>query len=185
VIAGYARVSRTEQNPDLQERALREAGCERIWVERASGARSDRPELAGLLEQLRAGDVLVVWRLDRLGRSVTHLLHVVDDLGKRGVEFRSLCEGMDTTTANGRLLFTVFAAVAEFERGLLIERTQAGLEAARARGHTGGRPPKLSNRQHASVLEMYEAGQHTVSQIAKLTGVARSTIYRAIALGPR
>jgi DNA invertase Pin-like site-specific DNA recombinase len=139
-LLGYARVSTLHQSPDMQTKALTEAGAERIWTDRMSGARDDRPELAALLDYARRGDVLMVWRLDRLGRSLPHLLAVASDLQARGVELRSLTEVIDTTTPGGRLIFHVFGAVAEFERAIAAERTAAGVAAARAAGD-GSAPP--------------------------------------------
>jgi DNA invertase Pin-like site-specific DNA recombinase len=142
-LLGYARTSTTDQHLDLQIDALTVAGCYRVFTETASGARTDRPTLAQLLDQLRPGDTLVVWKLDRLGRSLRHLVDTVTGLADRGVGFRSLQESIDTTTPGGKLVFHVFAALAEFERDLIRERTTAGLTAARARGRNGGRPPVL------------------------------------------
>ena len=137
---GYIRVSTQEQDEALQRDALEAAGCERLFVDRASGAITSRPALDAMLEQLRAGDVVVVWRLDRLGRSLRHLIDVVNDLQSHGVQLRSLTENLDTSTPSGKLTFHVFGAMAQFERDLIRERTQAGLAAARARGRKGGRP---------------------------------------------
>ena len=139
-LLGYARVSTLHQSPEMQIAALREAGAERIWIDQMSGTRDDRPELASLLDYVRRGDVLMVWRLDRLGRSLPHLLAVATDLHDRGVELRSLTESVDTTTAGGRLIFHVFGAVAEFERAIAAERTAAGVATARAAGRHPGRP---------------------------------------------
>ena len=136
---GYARVSTHEQNLDLQEDALKEAGCERIYRDRVSGAASDRPGLQNALDYVREGDTLVVWRTDRLGRSLKHLIETVTTLEERGVGFQSVQESIDTTTSGGRLVFHIFGALAEFERNLIQERTRAGLAAARARGRKGGR----------------------------------------------
>jgi len=144
---GLARVSTTEQNPDLQVDELTAAGCWKVWADRASGARDRRPQLDEVLEQLRSGDTLVVWRLDRLARSLRHLIEVVTGLDARGVGFRSLRENIDTTTAGGRLVFHLFEALAQFEREIIRDRTVAGLAAARARGRVGGRPSKLSAEQ--------------------------------------
>ena len=138
MLAGYARVSTLDQNPELQLDALSAAGCEKIFEDRASGVQSDRPGLAQALEWLREGDTLVVWRLDRLGRSLPQLVATVRELEERGFGFRSLTEGVDTTTASGTLVFHVFGALAQFERDLVRERTMAGLAAARARGRVGG-----------------------------------------------
>ena len=137
MLIGYARVSTTDQDPQLQIDALKQAGVERLYTDHASGAATSRPQLDQMMETLRRGDTVMVWRLDRLGRSMKHLINLVADLEQRDVGLRSLNEDLDTTTANGRLIFHVMAALAEFERGLLSERTQAGLQAARARG----RPP--------------------------------------------
>ncbi len=142
---GYARVSTADQNPDLQLDALRAAGCSRIFIDYASGAKTARPELARALDHLRAGDTLIVWKLDRLGRSLPHLVETVKALSDRDVGLRSLQDPIDTTTPGGRLVFHVFAAMAEFERDLIRERTNAGLAAARARGRVGGRPPALTS----------------------------------------
>ena len=146
-LLGYARVSTGDQSPDLQLDALRAAGCYRVFVDTASGALAARPELGKVLDQLRPGDTLIVWRLDRLGRSLRHLADTVTGLAERDVGFRSLQEAIDTTTPGGKLVFHVFASLAEFERDLIRERTQAGLAAARARGRNGGRPPVLDPGQ--------------------------------------
>lgn len=141
---GYARVSTSDQNLDLQLDQLRHAGCEQIFQEKISGAKSERPVLSSLLEQMRAGDVLVIWKLDRLGRSLRHLVDLVSTLMEKDVGLKSLKDPIDTTSSQGRLVFNIFASLAEFERDLIIERTQAGLNAARARGRKGGRPKGLS-----------------------------------------
>lgn len=177
-LIGYARVSTRDQDPALQLDTLTAAGCERIFSDTASGTLDRRPELDRCFEQLRSGDVLTVWRLDRLGRSIRHLIEVVNDLQARGVGFRSLTEGFDTTTPGGRLIFHMFAALAEFERSVIVERTHAGLAAARARGRTGGRRPKLTPRKLATARQLYDARTHTVEQIAEVVGVSRSTLYR-------
>jgi DNA invertase Pin-like site-specific DNA recombinase len=140
MLVGYARVSTVDQRLDLQQDALRDAGCERIFTDTASGAKAARPGLTAALETCRAGDILVVWKLDRLGRSLTHLVETVHALATRGIGFRSLQEQLDTTTSGGKLIFHIFASLAEFERDLIRERTNAGLAAARARGRKGGRP---------------------------------------------
>ena len=141
MLVGYARVSTQDQNMDLQTDALMAAGCDRLFIEKASGAQRDRPELRAALDYARAGDSIVVWRLDRLARSLGQLIETVGDLEERGIGFRSLTESMDTTTWGGKLIFHIFASLAEFERSIIRERTRAGLDAARARGRTGGRPP--------------------------------------------
>ena len=180
-LVGYARVSTHEQETSLQQDALEVAGCERIFADRASGALAERPELARALEYARQGDTLVVWRLDRLGRSLRDLIETVTALGERGVGFRSLTESIDTTTPGGRLVFHVFAALAEFERDLIRERTQAGLSAARARGRRGGRPPAMSGEQVAVARAMYDSHEHTTAKIAEVLGVSRATLYRHLA----
>ena len=178
---GYARVSTAEQDTSLQLDALEAAGCARIFSDTASGALDQRPELARALDHLRASDTLVVWRLDRLGRSLRHLVDTVTTLAGRGVGFRSLQESIDTTTSGGRLVFHVFAALAEFERDLIRERTQAGLSAARARGRRGGRPPAMSAEQLAVARAMYDSHEHTTAKIAEVLGVSRATLYRHLA----
>jgi DNA invertase Pin-like site-specific DNA recombinase len=182
-LLGYARVSTTDQHPDLQIDALAAAGCYRVFVDRASGARTDRPQLTAVLDQLRPGDTLVVWKLDRLGRSLRHLVDTVTGLADRGVGFRSLREQVDTTTPGGKLIFHVFAALAEFERDLVRERTHAGLAAARARGRTGGRPGVMTPAKLAVARQLYASGEHTVTAIAATLGVSRSSIYRHLGVG--
>jgi len=179
-VFGYARVSTTDQDAQLQHDALTAAGCYRIFTDTASGALQSRPELTKLLDQLRPGDTLVVWRLDRLGRSIRHLIDQLSDLQDRGIEFRSLQENIDTTTSGGRLVFHIFASLAEFERDLITERTNAGLAAARARGRVGGRPPKLTEDQITTAKKLYDQQDMTVAQIGEVLGVSRSTIYRAL-----
>ena len=182
-LLGYARVSTTEQNPDLQVDELTAAGCWKVWTDRASGALDRRPQLDDVLVQLRPGDTLVVWRLDRLGRSLRHLIDVVTALDERGVGFRSLRENIDTTTAGGRLVFHLFGALAQFEREIIRDRTVAGLTAARARGRVGGRPSKLSAEQRRQARKMYDERELTVEQIGKVLGVSRTSIYRALSQG--
>lgn len=179
-LLGYARVSTTDQDASLQIDALTKAGCYRVFVDTGSGSLQHRPELDKLLDQLRPGDTLVVWRLDRLGRSSRHLIDQLQVLADRGVGFRSLQETIDTTSPGGRLVFHVFAALAEFERDLIRERTNAGLAAARARGRTGGRPSALSADQVRAARRMYEQKDMTVAQIGQVLGVSRTTIYRAL-----
>ena len=179
-LLGYARVSTLEQNPDLQVDELTAAGCWRVWTDHASGALDRRPQLDAVLEQLRPGDTLVVWRLDRLGRSLRHLIEVVTGLDERGVGFRSLRENIDTTTAGGRLVFHLFGALALFEREIIRDRTVAGLTAARARGRVGGRPSKLTAEQVRQARRMYDARELTVEQIGDVLGVSRTSIYRAL-----
>lgn len=175
---GYARVSTVDQNPDLQVDELAGAGCHQVFVEHASGVRTDRPELAEVLDRLRSGDTLVVWRLDRLARSLRELIDIVTALEGRGVGLRSLCEQLDTTSPGGKLVFHLFGALAEFERDLIRERTQAGLAAARTRGRKGGRPTVMIPRKIARAHECYEQGDLTVAEIAKTLGVSRASMDR-------
>jgi len=177
-LLGYARVSTTDQDPSLQLDAFKEAGCGRVFTDHASGALDSRPQLDRLLDQLRSGDTVVVWRLDRLGRSLRHLIGLVEDLKAKGVGLRSLTEQIDTTTPGGKLIFSIFGALAEFERALIQERTLAGLVAARSRGRTGGRPPVMTPLKIKKAREMYEAGDYTVEAIAETLGVSRKTVYR-------
>ena len=180
-LVGYARVSTDEQNLDLQRNALADAGCAEI-VEDAgvSGAVKERPGLTRALAMCGPGDVLVVWRLDRLGRSLGHLIETVTELGEGGVGFRSLTEAIDTTTAGGRLTFHLFGALAEFERELIGERTRAGLKAARKRGVRLGRPRRLDHYQVRHAAELIERGEKTVAGAAALLGVGRNTLGRAL-----
>lgn len=175
---GYTRVSTQDQAPQLQIDALTAAGCERIFSDIASGARDDRPELTKLFDILRNGDEVIVWRLDRLGRSLKHLIQIVGDLKERGVGFLSLQEGFDTTTNGGRLVFHIFGALADFERELIRERTMAGLEAARARGRRGGRKEILNEQQVRTIRLMYASKEHSIAEIGRTFGVSRPTIYR-------
>jgi DNA invertase Pin-like site-specific DNA recombinase len=177
-LLGYARVSTTDQQSQLQVDALDRAGCYLIFTKTASGARTDRPTLEQLLDQLRPGDTLVVWKLDRLGRSLRDLVDTITGLAERGVGFRSLQEAIDTTTPGGKLVFHVFAALAEFERDLIRERTNAGLAAARARGRHGGRPPVLTGHKLQVAQEMCRSGEYSVAAIATTLGVSRASIYR-------
>ena len=175
---GYARVSTRDQHPDAQSDALTAAGCERVFTDKASGKLARRLELDAALRTLRAGDQLVVTKLDRLGRSLEHLIDLSHDLQGREVDLVVLDQGIDTSTAVGRMFFQILGAIAEFEHALMSERTRDGLEAARARGRTGGQKPKLGVRQARLAREMYEAGELTVAQIAAEFGVTRPTIYR-------
>jgi len=177
---GYARVSTDEQNPALQFDALERAGCERIFVDYASGARANRPALEDALGILKEGDTLVAWKLDRLGRSLSHLISLISELDARGVAFRSLSEAIDTGTAAGRLLFHVMGALAEFERALISERTRAGMAAARARGAVLGRPSKLSTTQVAAARRSLASAGGSVREVADKFSVSRSTLGRAV-----
>lgn len=176
---GYARVSTIDQNLDLQLDALKKLGCDHIYEEKASGKNKDRPELTHCLKSLRSGDTLVVWRLDRLGRSLQDLIHIVKTIESAGIAFVSISENIDTTTATGKLMFHFFGAMAEFERNLIQERTQAGLAAARARGRVGGRKPVLTDKQKAQAKAMMSDKSLTIADIANTLGVSRSTLYRA------
>jgi DNA invertase Pin-like site-specific DNA recombinase len=177
MLIGYARVSTEDQNLDLQRDALTKAGCERIYDDRLSGAKAQRPGLTRALDQLRAGDTLVVWRLDRLGRSLKDLIARAEQLKEMQVGLTSLQESIDTSTSGGQLIFHMFGALAEFERNLIRERTNAGLAAARARGRLGGRPPKLSAKQRDHAVALYNSKTHTVAEICQLMGIGRQTFY--------
>ena len=180
MLIGYARVSTVDQNLALQRDALTEAGCGKIFTEQMSGAVADRPALHDALEFARSGDTLIVWKLDRLARSTKQLIETVENLRVRGIGFRSLTEALDTTTAQGRLVFHMFGALAEFERGLIRERTQAGLAAARRLGHTGGRPPKLTDDDLDVARALLANPDIGVTQIAHRLGVSPATLYRYI-----
>jgi len=177
---GYARVSTDDQHLDQQRDALQQAGCGAIYEEAASGKNAARPELGQCLKALRAGDTLVVWRLDRLGRSLPDLVQIVTDLEQRGVGFESLTEKIETGSAAGELIFHVFAALAEFERGLIRERTQAGLAAARARGRSGGRKPKLGEKDVREIKELLNSPDIKVADVARRYGVSRTTLYKYV-----
>jgi DNA invertase Pin-like site-specific DNA recombinase len=174
---GYARVSASEQNLDLQRDALQRAGCERIIEDTISGKMESRSGLDRARETLREGDVLVVWRLDRLGRSLRHLIELMAEFENQKIGFQSLQESIDTTTPGGKLVFHIFAALAEFERNLIRERTKAGLESARARGRKGGRPKKLGAEQRAVVIDLYSQKKHGVEEICRLLGISKPTLY--------
>lgn len=174
---GYARVSTDDQSLSLQLDALQGAGCERVFEDKISGAKAERPGLAAALSQLRGGDTLIVWRLDRLGRSVADLLHLVGEIQAAGAGFESLTEKIDTTGAAGRLVFHVFAAFAEFERNLIRERTNAGLVAAKARGRQGGRPG-LDPGKIAAIKALAADKNNTPTAICKTLGISRATFYR-------
>ena len=178
---GYARVSTQDQNPQLQLDALKTADCERSFVERASGAQRERPELQAALEYIREGDTLVVWKLDRLARSLKQLIETVESLETRKIGFRSLTENIDTTTPGGRLTFHLFAALAEFERSIIKERTTAGLAAARARGRKGGRPPSLNAKDLAAAKALLSDPEITVEEVARrLTSLSRAATRRGM-----
>ena len=181
---GYARVSSTDQNLQLQEDALHIAGADRIFTDKATGARADRPGLLAALEYARPGDTIIVWKLDRLGRSLPDLIRIVTvELGGRGINFVSLTEGFDTRTAMGRFIFQVMGALAEYERELIRERTLAGLAAARANGRRGGRRPKLNASQLRQLHRMREE-ETPVAEIARVLVCGRATVYRALCRQP-
>src|SRR5215204_4070093 len=180
MLIGYARVSTEDQNLDLQRDALEKAGCEQIYTDTVSGTKARRPGLEDALSHLRYGDTLVVWRLDRLGRSLRHLIETVTDLQEKGVGFKSLAESIDTTTSGGRLVFNIFGSLAEFEREIIKERTQAGLQAARSRGRTGGRPKALSQKQVNMLHQLAADKNHSVDEICKTLGISRMTFYRYV-----
>src|ERR1039457_2563583 len=165
MLIGYARVSTDDQNLHLQNDALKKEGCEKIYTDQIGGATTERPGLKTCFEVLRAGDTMVIWRLDRLGRSLKHLMQMVDQLDKLGIGLKSITESIDTTTSGGRLIFHIFGALAEFERHLIRERTQAGLTAARARGRHGGRPKKLEPNKKELAIRIYNEKQHTIAEI--------------------
>ena len=179
---GYARVSTEEQTLSLQEDALTSAGCERIFTDTSSGAKANRPGLEELLTFVRPNDTLVVWRLDRLGRSLKYLIELMTLLGERQIGFRSLTEQIDTTSTAGKLIFHVFGALAEFERELIRERTRAGLAAARARGRQGGRRRALTAKQVAIAQALYESKHHSIAEICHTIHVSRATLYRYVAV---
>lgn len=177
---GYARVSTPDQSFNLQVDALEKLGCEKIYKEVASGAKTKRPILEELLRNLRSEDILVIWKLDRLGRSLKHLVQLVGELMDSGVGLQSINDPIDTTTPHGRLTFNIFASLAEFERDLIRERTQAGLEAARARGRLGGRPKGLSQKAEstaAAAETLYREGKLSVNEITGMLGISKSTLY--------
>lgn len=178
---GYARVSTADQSLALQLDGLRRAGCEQIYEEKASGkATADRPELQNLLRSVRSGDTIIIWRLDRLGRSLADLVTMVNDLAARNVALESLTEKLDTSSASGKLFLGFIALMAEFERNVIAERTRAGLAAARARGRVGGRPASLSDREIQLARAMLSDPQSSVTEVAKRLNVSRSTLYRHV-----
>ena len=178
MLIGYARVSTHEQNLDLQTDALKKAGCEQIYTDTISGAKKERPGLKEAISHLRKKDKLVVWKLDRLGRSLRHLIDVVNELNEKEIGFQSLQENIDTTTTGGKLTFHIFGALAEFERDLIRERTQAGLAAARARGRKGGRKRVMTDKQVKMAKALRKDPKNTIKDICETLGVSRSTLYR-------
>ena len=180
MIIGYARVSTQEQNLDAQLDALKNANCEQIFEEKITGKHKDRPELKTCLKALRKGDVLIVWKLDRLARSLKDLVEIITELNDREIGFRSLTEAIDTTSATGRLVFHIFGALAEFEHSLIRERTIAGLDAARARGRKGGRKPSMSDKDIKKAQAMLNDPLITKTEVAKHFGVSRVTLNNAL-----
>lgn len=192
MLLGYARVSTNDQNLDLQLDALRLHGCEKFFSDTVSGAKANRPGLDEMLKVARSKDVIVIWKLDRLGRSLKHLVDLVAELNERNVGLRSLNDPIDTTTAQGRLVFNIFASLAEFEREIIRERTNAGLTAARARGRKGGRKPGLSEeaKKKARIAESYYREEMPVDEIAKSLDISKATLYkylrfRGVGIGAR
>jgi DNA invertase Pin-like site-specific DNA recombinase len=181
MLIGYARISTTDQNLDLQIDALTKAGCEKIFTEVASGAKADREGLAEAIEYSRKGDTLVCWKLDRLGRSIRHLIDTVSALETKGIGLRSLQESIDTMTAGGQLVFHIFGALAQFERSLIRERTNAGLQSARARGRLGGRP-KAMDQNKAEMARSLHQSKSSIQDICTTLNVSKATLYRTLAL---
>ncbi len=177
MLIGYARVSTQDQNLELQRDALQAAKCERVFEDKASGAKAARPGLMEAISFMRPGDTLVIWKLSRLGRSIKQLIETVQMLQEKGIELRSLNESIDTTTATGKLLFHIVAAFAQFERDNMIENTKAGLDAARARGKNGGRPPKLDAKKAQMARDLRQDPNRTVKEICDLLKISRATFY--------
>ena len=184
MLIGYARVSTHDQTLNLQRDALEKAGCNKIFTDTASGAKAERKGLDEALDYVRKGDILVVWRLDRLGRSLPHLITTMTALEERGIGFKSLTGNIDTTTSGGKLIFHIFGALAEFERNLIRERTNAGLIAARARGRRGGRPKALTPKQRSIALDLYEK-RHPIVDICRTLKISKATLYRALKIVER
>ncbi len=180
MLIGYARVSTDDQNLNLQHDALHTAGCDKIFEDCISGAKSKRPGLDSALKMLRAGDTLIIWRLDRLGRSLKDLIELTEKLKQRSIGLRSLQEAIDTTTSSGQLIFHIFGALAEFERNLIRERTNAGLTAARARGRLGGRPKALDANKRQLAVKLYNDRQYPIGEICQMMGISKPTLYKYI-----
>jgi DNA invertase Pin-like site-specific DNA recombinase len=178
MLIGYARVSTEDQTLDLQKDALEKIGCSHIFTDTISGATRERPGLTKALEYVRAGDTLVVWKLDRLGRSLKHLIETITHLNNRKIGFKSLTENIDTTKSGGKLIFHIFGALAEFERDIIRERTLAGLQAARARGRRGGRPKALTSRTVQMAQQLYNDKTNSITDICKTLNISRATLYR-------
>ncbi len=180
MLIGYARVSTDDQNLALQQDALNQAGCEQVFKDKLGGAKAERPGLREALKYARSGDTLVVWRLDRLSRSLKDLIEMVNRLESEGVGLKSLQEAIDTTSSSGKLVFHIFGALAEFERNLIRERTQAGLQAARARGRKGGRPKSLTQDKQVLAVKLYDEKHHAVKKICEMMGISKPTLYKYI-----
>src|SRR3712207_3787565 len=185
MLIGYARVSTTDQTLALQQDALNKAGCDKIFTDTISGTKAERPGLEKALSFIRPGDTLVVWRLDRLGRSLKHLIETITTLHDKQIGFKSLTENIDTTTSDGKLIFHIFGALAEFERDIIKERTKAGLLAARTRGRTGGRPATLTSKKKAMAQALYNDPKNSIADICKTLNISRATLYRYINTGAR
>ncbi len=185
MLIGYARVSTHDQTLNLQKDALEQAGCSKIFTDTISGTKTERPGLEQALAYVRPGDTLVVWRLDRLGRSLKHLIATITALQERQIGFKSLTENIDTTTSGGKLIFHIFGALAEFERDIIRERTQAGLLAARARGRKGGRPKALQMNKVAMAQALYNDPSNSIADICHTLRISKATLYRYIKAGAR
>jgi DNA invertase Pin-like site-specific DNA recombinase len=184
MLVGYARVSTQDQTLNLQKDALKQSGCTKIFTDTASGTKTERKGLQEALDYARKGDVLVVWKLDRLGRSLKNLIENITALESHGVGFKSITENIDTTSSGGKLIFHIFGALAEFEKDIIRERTQAGLNAARARGKKGGRPKLLNtSKKVKTVLRLYNDRNNTIDEICQMVGISRATLYRYIKYG--
>ena len=181
MLIGYARVSTPDQNLDLQTDALRQAGCQKICSDKITGVKSERPGLSKVLEIARDGDTLVIWRLDRLGRSLKDLIAISETLKERSIGLKSLKEGIDTTTSTGQLMFHLFGALAEFEKNLINERSKAGLDAARSRGKLGGRPKALDRNQRQLAVKLYHDRQHSIGEICSMMKISKPTLYSYLA----
>ncbi len=180
MLVGYARVSTHDQNLDLQRDALKQAGCTKVFTDKAGGTKADRTGLSTAIDYAREGDILVVWRLDRVGRSLKQLIEVVNLLNYRQIGFKSIQENIDTTSTGGKLVFHIFAALAEFERDVIRERTRAGLAAARARGRLGGRPRKMDKKKIELAKSLYDENRLSVEEICEMINVSRATFYRYV-----
>lgn len=180
MLIGYARVSTHDQNLNLQRDALKKEGCKRIYTDKITGKTLNRDGLDKALDVLREGDTLVVWRLDRLARSLKHLIELITNLEERKIGFKSITESIDTTTSGGKLVFHIFGALAEFERNLISERTRAGLAAARARGKRGGRSKALDTKKRDVAIKLYHEGVHTVPEICRMMNISKSTLYNYV-----